>query len=194
MNLIQGMMPPNGFHFPEGKVILRAGSLQELVSVVEAYRAENDIPYKDVEPEIHEYFCSRWPNFCHFYDNEQALQQPFVSPVAKPTLLNDLQAWSSSIINQQNEPLGVDAGVAEARADICKRCDHNVKWKSGCGSCINAVERTTAAIRSARDTTTSKTLGACNVMRHCNRTAVWLDKTAFLNPASPLPKACWLNQ
>jgi hypothetical protein len=194
MKLIDGIVPPNGFHFPEGDVILRGDSVPHLVSVIEAYRAENGIPYKDVEPEIYEYFCSRWPYFCQFYDTEQHLQKPFVSPVAEPTLLNDLQSWSAAIINQQNAPLMVSGDVAEARAEICKRCDNDVRWKSGCGSCINAVERTTAAIRSARDTTTSKRLGACKVMRHCNRTAVWLDKTAFLNPAQPLPSACWLNQ
>lgn len=195
MKLIKGIVPPNGFHLPVGDVILRSDSVEGLVSVVEAFRAENGLPYKEVEPEIYEYFCTRWPHFCHFYDKEAPLQQQQYLPVdTQQQLLNDLQSWSASIINQQNAPLMVDSGTAEARADICNRCDHNVKWKSGCGSCINAIERTAAAIRSAQDTTTSKRLGACRVMRHCNRTAVWLDRVNFLKPAETLPKACWLNQ
>lgn len=192
MKLVEGIIPPNGFHFPEGEVVLRAGSFAELVAVVEAYRAENGIPYKDVAPEVNEYFCSRWPHFCNIYDTPDTLHG-YVSPVAEPQLLNQLQSWSAALLNAQSEPLMVDSGEAEARAAICNRCEKNVRWKSGCGTCISVIERTTAAIRSARDTTTSRKLMACSVMRHCNRTAVWLDKTVFSTPAEPLPEACWLN-
>ena len=185
--VILGMIPPSGWHYVESDVRLDAHSFPNLISVVENYRAENHLPIGDVEGDVTSYICSNYPHFCHGVDMVTITS---VNPSGE--LLNDIQTWSRNIQNSGKPVMYVTDELAEERAKTCRGCVNNVNWRGGCSSCISATERLCANVRQARDTDSSAVLGGCNVMRHDNRTAIFLDKEE-LQTTSNLPSNCWLN-
>jgi hypothetical protein len=186
---ILGMVPPTGWHFFQSDVRLSGYSYADLLKVVETYRAENHLPSGDIEGDVNSYICSNWPKFCHGVDMVAIVS---VNPQTPATeLLNDIQQWAKNLL-QSNEPNPlVTEDLAEQRARLCRGCVFNVNWRGGCTSCVTATERICASVRQARDTESSKVLGGCNLMRHDNRTAIFMDRSA-LQKASNLPAHCWV--
>ena len=185
--VILGMIPPSGWHYIDGDARLNGSDYSNLLSVVESYRAENHIPIGDVEGDVTSYICSNYPNFCHGVDMVSVTS---VNPSGE--LLNDIQTWAKNIQNSNKPVIYVTDELAEERAKTCRACEFNTNWRGGCTSCINATDRLTASVRQGRETDSSAVLGGCNVMRHDNRTAIFLDKEG-LQKAANLPSNCWMN-
>jgi len=113
-------------------------------------------------------------------------------PTATTELMNDVTQWAKNILQStQPVPLVTD-DLAEQRAKLCRGCPQNVNWRGGCSSCIVAADRLCASVRHARDTASSAVLGGCRLMRHDNRTAIFLDR-GILQKASNLPDYCWVT-
>jgi hypothetical protein len=187
---ITGMIPPGGWHYMEGDVKLTSHSYENLLTTVQNYRAENHLPIGDVEGDVSSYLCSNWPNFCHGVD--MVVVTSVHPETSQQALLNDITVWAKNILNSGKKNLLVSDELAEQRAQVCKACSENKSWKSGCASCVSAAERVSASIRNGKDTETSVKLGGCNVMRHDNRSAVFMFKKQ-LSAASNTPKDCWIN-
>ncbi len=187
---IIGIIPPSGWHYFEGDVRLNGSNYDDLLSVVEHYRAENHLPFGDVEGDVNSYICSNWPNFCHGVDMVSVTS---VHPETNTTaLMNDIQTWAKNIL-YANRPIQMVAEeLAEARAKTCRSCPQNVNWRGGCNSCIESTDRISASVRQARDTESSAVLGGCMLQRHDNRSAIFLDRDEF-HKATNLPENCWLN-
>lgn len=188
---IIGLVPHGGWHYYEGDVRLSGYSYDELLKVVQNYRAENHLPVGDVEGDVNSFICSNYPHNCHGVDMVVVTSVEAPNPASE--LLNDITTWAKNILHAKKPNILVTDEIAEARAKICKGCTQNMKWKAGCTSCITATERICASIRGARDTKTSASLGGCKAMRHDNRTAVFFDKDV-LEKSGNLPAKCWLNK
>jgi hypothetical protein len=188
--VIDGLVPPGGWHFVDGDAKLSAYSLNNLYEVVENYRAENHFPIGDVRGDVDSFICGSFPKNCHGVDSVTVTS--VVPPNRQSELLNDIVTWSKNILNSQKPILMVSDDLAEQRSKICINCTKNINWQSGCGSCVAATQRLTSAIRQGRDTHTSKWLGGCSIMRHDNRAAVFFDKDHF-NKSNDLPENCWLK-
>jgi hypothetical protein len=165
-------------------------SYPNLLKVVEDYRAENHLPLGDVEGDVNSYICSNWPKYCHGVDMVTITS---INPVtATGELLTDVTTWAKNILQSTDpHPLVTDE-LAEERAKTCRACPQNVNWRGGCSSCIAAADRLCASVRQARDTASSAVLGGCALMRHDNRTAIFLDRSV-LQRATNLPEFCWVN-
>jgi hypothetical protein len=187
---IIGIIPPGGWHYMEGDVKLASYSYETLLKTVENFRAENHLSIGDVEGDVNSYICSNWPNSCHGVD--MVVVSSVNPPTAKSELLNDITVWAKNILNSSKKNLLVSDELAEQRAQVCKICSENKSWKTGCSSCITATERVSASVRNGKDTHTSASLGGCNVMRHDNRSAVFMFKKQ-LQTTSNTPKTCWIN-
>ena len=187
---IMGMIPPGGWHFYESDVRLSGITYKDLLANVQNYRAENHLSSGDVEGDVNSYICSNWPNFCHGVDMV-AITSTSVQ-TASADLLNDIQTWGRNILTSQDPHPLVTDDLAEVRAQTCRACPQNVNWRGGCGSCVAAAERVCASVRQARDTASTAVLGGCRLMRHDNRTAVFMDRSV-LQKATNLPDACWVN-
>lgn len=184
------MIPPGGWHYYQSDVKLTGYSYPDLLKAVETYRAENHLPGGDIEGDVNSYICANWPNFCHGVD--MVVVTSVNRPTANSELLNDVQTWAKNILNStEPNPLVTD-DLAEERAKVCRACPNNVNWRGGCSSCISATERITASVRQARDTKSSAVLGGCALMRHDNRAAIFMDRSA-LQRATNLPENCWVN-
>lgn len=187
---IQGMVPPGGWHFKQGDVTLEGDCYANLIEVVSNFRAENNLPQNDVTGDVNSYICGNWPHFCHGVDAVSVVS--YLTPTTGTQLMNDVQAWAKLVLNSNKpHPLVLDE-LAEARAQVCEKCPKNLNWRSSCSSCVSAVDRLSAGVRQGRDVKSSVNLGGCFVMRHDNRSAVFLDRDA-LNKAANLPADCWVN-
>ena len=187
---ISGMIPPGGWHYRQGDVRLEAVTYEMLIKTVENYRAENNLQQGDVVGDVNSYICGNWPHFCHGVDSVSVISH--LTPTAASQLLADVQSWARLLLNSTKPPPLVLDELAEARAQICAQCPKNLNWRSSCASCVASVDRLSAGVRHGRDTKTSANLGGCSVMRHDNRSAVFLDRDVFLK-ASDLPTECWVN-
>jgi hypothetical protein len=187
---IEGMIPPSGWHYYQSDVRLNGNNYQDLLKVVENYRAENNLPSGDVEGDVNSYICSNWPNFCQGVD--MVVITSVNAPTATSELLNDIQTWARNLQQSNRQLLMVTEEEAERRAKICRGCVQNVNWRGGCGSCIQATERISASVRQGRETPSSEVLGGCLLQRHDNRSAIFFDKDEFYK-ATNLPDNCWLN-
>jgi hypothetical protein len=188
---IWGMVPPGGWHYQDGDVRLEGWSLDNLYDVVRNYRAENNLPLGDVVGDVNSFVCGNFPNYCHGVD--MVVVTSIEQPNQQTELLTDITVWAKNTLTTNKRIDFVTDELAEARAKICARCPKNVKWRSGCQSCITATDRLSVSIRQARETKTSRSLGGCSIMRHDNRSAVFFDKNNFNKPQN-LPAKCWLNQ
>jgi len=187
---VLGVVPPGGWHYYQSDVKLIGYSYPNLLKVVEDYRAENHLPLGDVEGDVNSYICSNWPKYCHGVDMVTITS---INPVtATGELLTDVTTWAKNILQSTDpHPLVTDE-LAEERAKTCRACPQNVNWRGGCSSCIAAADRLCASVRQARDTASSAVLGGCALMRHDNRTAIFLDRSV-LQRATNLPEFCWVN-
>ena len=190
---INGMIPPGGWHFFQSDVKLEAPTLDDLYLVVQKYRAENGLPVGDVTGDINSQLCGRSPHYCHGVDKVTVSITSVDHPTAGSQLMNDIQTWARNL-QQSIKPFAlVSDDEAEARARICGQCPNNAQWKGGCSSCVVSTERMCASVRQARDTHTSPRILGCHVLRHDNRTAVFIEMDA-LSSTSNLPDHCWVKR
>jgi len=180
-----GMFPPSGWHYEQDGVRIDASGYDQLLIAVETFRANNNLPQGDVEADVDEYICSRWPHFCGIFTHVASEEKKIPA-----LLLDDVRVWSMNLLGGEGYNMVSDE-LADARAAICEQCPNNTNWKSSCRTCVSTVERQLATVRQARDVYHSANLGGCSVNRFDARTAVFLD-AENLTPAAGLPDFCWL--
>ena len=186
---IIGMIPPGGWHYYQSDTKITGYSYADLLKSVESYRAENHLTSGDITGDVNGYICSNWPQFCHGVD--MVAITSIDAQTATGDLMNDIQTWAKNILqSQEPHPLVLDA-LAEQRAQICRRCPSNVNWRGGCGACVASTERVCASVRQARDTASTPVLGGCALMRHDNRTAVFMDRNQ-IQRSTNIPAECWV--
>jgi hypothetical protein len=189
---INGMIPPNGWHYFQSDVKLVGDSLDDLYKVVENFRANNSYPAGDVKGDVDGYICGNYPSFCHGVDDVTINLVSRQAATRSGELLQDVSTWANNMLRSKEPIKLVQDDEAERRAKICKACPHNASWRSGCISCIVSADRISASVRQARDTDTSKKLGGCHLLRHDNRSAVFFEKEN-LATTGDLPTNCWLT-
>ena len=186
------MIPPGGWHYTQSDVTLKGNSLYDLYKVVTDFRVQNHLPLGDVEGDVDSSICGNHPAFCHGVDNVTINVLSKNRIAASAELLQDITTWGNNVLRSTEKHLLVSDEEAERRAKICISCPNNANWRSGCGSCIISAERICASVRQGRDTKTTRVLGGCHLLRHDNRTAVFLDKEVLASSGN-LPTNCWLT-
>ena len=141
---IDGLIPPNGWHYWQSDVKLEGYSLENLYNVVSDYRSENHLPIGDVHGDVDSYICGNFPRNCHGVDSVVVVSVD--KPNRQSELLNDITVWAKNLLLSQKQIKMVSDELAEARALTCLSCPKNIVWKKGCSSCITATDRLTASI------------------------------------------------
>lgn len=200
MRLNLGRMPPTsdgsgGFEFPvENSVMLKAPTHDALISVVYEYRQRNNLPVGDIERDIGDYYCKKWPNACN---PEPSDHNPALGPGprAEP-LLNRISRWASLVYRMM--PRGgfelVTSKEAQARGSTCIGCEFNKSWRGKCGSCAATTSQLLLQIKSLRKTNLDGNLLACTAGGFENGTAIWLspDLTRITDEQrAMMPERCW---
>ena len=199
MSVIESMVMPGGWHKPEKDRLgrdmpepIRAPTYRALIDAVIKFRADNVIPIGDVKAEIDQYICTTFPRMCHQFEGVSRIDiKSEPSPIR--TLTDDMiQTMDAQLQDHSIEELELKQ-EAQRRANICADCQYNVRWNSNCGSCVEAVNRMSAMLRAGNSLPRERELRACQILRHENRSAVWLrmDKIKK-NP--DVPGFCWARQ
>lgn len=189
----EGIIPPGGFHYEsrEHRYRIDGSSYQSVAENVLRYRLENKLPVGNPLKDVIDYVCSNWPHFCSEHN------PPINGGNARPSLASRISVWMSSLyrlartLGASSNFVGQDE--ADRRAAICKACPHNVEWREGCGSCLEATRQLGFTFRAGRKSIHEAALKGCSVVGQENATAVWVKGLPPLSPdeLKALPTPCW---
>ena len=199
MKVIESLIMPGGWHKPEKDRLdrdmpepIRAHTYKQLIEAVTKFRADNVIPIGDVQADVDTYICTNFPRMCHQLSGVTRIGiKQSISPMR--TLTDKMiQTMDQQIQDHSPENLELKQ-EAQRRADICASCKFNTRWNSNCGSCVEAVNRMSGILRAGNFTSKDRTLRACQILKHENRSAVWLrlDK---IGQSPDLPGYCWARR
>jgi hypothetical protein len=212
MRVIQGLVPPSGWHFrqklnsspqrPQYQLI-QAQTYDQLVDSVFKFRLNNlemvpsgTATQEIVASDIQFYICGRYPNNCTGSRAELNAAQQGNPPRGKATISgysrpsNRIEAWLTKL--SESNLQWVDQATAMERANICIACKLNQKWSTGCGPCNANVSRRAMLLRGSHVTGLETRLKGCVSYGTLNELSVWLenDFSAPRNRPKPPPQ-CW---
>lgn len=196
MKISRRKVPPNGWHFEvDSGVRLEAVNEEALTKQIFEYRLRHDIPVGDIERDLDDYYCGKWPEACH---NEPVDDQPGTgprSPSAEP-LLNRVTRWASLLLSRL--PRGgwtlVNNDEAARRGLICVGCPKNQPWRGGCAGCSQSTATVLAQLRQLRTSKQQGNLMGCGVCGWANDVAVFMPTEALElseDQRAALPDRCW---
>lgn len=193
-NIIEDLGPAGGWTFYQRHngvdVKITASSGKALVTAVEDFRINNGIPLGDTEGEV---------------ANAIALASPANVPIGRkikpPKITKDesfkplierIRRWFDAIIPRR--PKFCDQWDADERAEVCKGCPMNVRWKvQGCGRCNSEVEYRSEIMRGGRESKHDFFLMGCRVMNVELKAFVHLDIDELPEASDKAPAKCWLH-
>lgn len=200
MRLSKGRSPPtdgkDAYHLPQPDgTVIHGKTLELLIRNVFEYRVRNNIDPGDIERDIDNYYCAKWPGFCAPEKNGLGKSPK----AAAQDMLNRVSRWSSSIAHRMPRggyPL-VMLAEAEKRAAICSVCPKNGGWRSGCGGCDATTLQIVQALKQLKKTTKDGNLSACQIGGFENSAAAWLPVEALPisdGERAAMPAPCWRKQ
>lgn len=185
---------PDGWHFiQEGQFRIDAGSYKDLLDAVQNWRIQNSRPVGDVDGDVIDYICTKFPQQCQMTPAVVAQAVQIFRQVGQ-RFVDAIIEWAHRVRgNPIVQRIETDR-EAERRGGICLNCVHNKEWENSCPNCVTEANRLLVMIRRNKDLAPSlaKRMHGCKIQNHCNRTAVWLPKEVFI-PSPELPPHCWLK-
>lgn len=199
--VITGVMPiAEGWRFlqelPQGgvqRIPARgcAGTDASLVEQVKLFRVNAGIDLGDVAGDVAAYIKrvspinDRFPGRTPKVDTRTEGQNGFRPYIER------IRDWLLQVSNRQVRLLIEDE--ADARAEVCMKCPHNVKWVTGCVPCCEAVVSRGQNVRQRPSYKHDDALGACRLHDLKISTAVFIDREDLpdLNPNAP--DFCWMR-
>ena len=191
MKLGTGRVPPKGWHYDEYG-IQGVPSRDILVQQIFEHRMRQGIPIGDIQRDIDNYYCQKWPEQCQKETHEYiAGAQPV--PSTEP-MLNRVTRWASLLA--RTAPRGghpmVTIEEATKRASVCAGCPMNRKWRGGCAGCSSSTAQLLINLRSLRRLGCEGGLLGCQVLGWENATAVHLQNVEVTDSQkAQLPDKCW---
>lgn len=192
MHVNQGMVPPNGPHFPvDNDVVLKAPTFELLYAQIVSYRVNRGIDPGDPVRDVNNYFCTKWPHVCL----EDSTDGPRPED-AKSSMGKRVATWTA--LMARNQPQGgyslADDGVAASRATTCSTCRYNRKWDTNCAPCWASINQVLGQIRRLRNVRMDMPVWGCEVDGSDNRTSAFLPEGSIkgnMVEATRYPPACW---
>lgn len=195
--MIESMVPPGGWRFTETQsgvpIVIEGDNFQNLVKAVEKHRAANRYEVGNPYVEITDWFCTRYPNFCHHFH----LGSPTPAAHNQPEVnrRNKIIMWTHTAARIPLEPS--PSKVAE-RANACAQCPMNQNLRQALGitgakCCGNANDDLTRALTLTRrhaEPPNKDQLGFCTAHEFDARTASVLERTGVPRSQSA-PSFCW---
>lgn len=193
-----GRIPPSDgvshWRLPVGDVIIRGKGFDDLVKNVFEYKLRSNLPIGDIESDLDDYYCSRYPRFCQ---GDASTPSSHSTPHynAQP-LLNRVSMWVSSTAARM--PRGgyslVAVAEAERRAAICVACPRNRAWRGGCAGCSSITLQLTQAVKNLKKTPRDGNLMACEIAGYELGAGIWLPTEALPmtdTQRAEMPGPCW---
>lgn len=196
----QGVVPPNGWHYPVGPepnaLVFHGESFEDVVRQITKYRAGNSIELGNPARDLEDYICRNWPHFCGGSSAtiDTANHVPVTPRDAPKSYLQRVIDWIAVRYTNAGSFALVSATEAERRAAICVKCPQNQEWQNGCPPCIAKAEHDLFLIRQGRTTLRSRYLKGCRVAGHDNEASCWMpEKLLQHREGLNLPSICWMR-
>ena len=212
MRVIEGVVPPGGFHFrqrlrsspqrPQFHTITGA-SYDQLVENTFSFRLNNiemvksgSATREQVVHDIMWYLCGKFPHQCTGAKAELSAAAAMRSPPpmqrgGRPGYMRPLvriEDWLTVLTEKTLK--WVDQARAQERARICIDCPMNQTWRTGCGSCNQNAERRAFLIRGSHATGMEPQLKGCVSYGTLLHLSVWLEDD-FSTAGRQPPAKCW---
>lgn len=186
------IVPPGGFHFVDetGAVPVRIeGYDAEDVAVKTLkHRLAAALPAGNPLEEYRSWLCSTWPHFC----TDTSPPERGSTIVSGEHISKRTATWMGQFFRGGFTSKFVSDGEAARRAAICATCPKNIRYnETGCGACLESIERLSFVYRANRATPSDLLLYACNETGQHNGCAVWAVTLPALPEAAQLPTHCW---
>lgn len=191
MRLKTAMVPPGGWHYEQETYRIEASGYVELVQAVQTWRLQNHRPVGQVEKDIEDFYCAKYPMTCHPIGGGQNVQVYDIPKSFGQKLVDEITIWAMGLYKDPRSKVLIGEHEAVRRANICAQCPMNKEWKGGCANCNNHAERLLTILRQGRDAGLSNQLQGCQTLKHCNRTAVWMPKELISSDGAP--RNCWMT-
>ena len=186
-----GMVPPGGWQYEDKEHRIEASGYPELVQAELTWRLENQRLIGCVECDIEQFYRERHPSWVTSGPVTAA-----VVDVPRPSflsLVDRVQQWATAIYRNPQSQNFVSDHEALKRATKCVQCPRNREWRGSCAACNSNAEQVLTMVRKNRDIGASNQLQGCTSLGHCNRTAVWMQKS-LIRFDEDVPANCWMRE
>lgn len=171
-----------------------AGTDAELVKQVTFFRVNAGIDVGNVEAEIAAYIRRESPINNRFPGREypEDIPEPKEKAVHKRPVIERIRDWLRDV--SAKRPRLILEDDADVRMEVCAKCHQNIKWKTGCHPCVEAVDARAMNVRQRPSYKGDKKLGACRLHDLHLPTAVFIDRDNLpeVNPSAP--EECWMRK
>lgn len=188
------VVPPGGFHFVDetGAVPVRIEGYdaEDVAAKTLKHRLAANLPPGNPLEEYRTWLCKTWPHFC------VDTQPPEIGTtlVGGEHISKRVSAWMAMFFRGGYSRGLVPDREANRRAQICSQCPRNVRYnETGCGACLENIERLSFVYKANRQTEFDPLLAACQETAQHNASAIWAATLPPLPPAVQLPVKCWRN-
>lgn len=210
MRVVEGLVPPGGWHFmqklrssPQRPKSQRvdAATYDQLLEFVLRFRLNNieivpsgTATKESVAQDVLYYICGNYPGNCTgskaqlnaMMLGERVVARSRSTDYRRP--LTRIEDWLTNL--QGHELKWVDQATATERAKICVECPLNQPWRTGCGACNDNAFRREILVRGSHQTGLEKHLKACVAYGTLNELSVWLADD-HSSARRKVPIECW---
>jgi hypothetical protein len=180
--------PGGGYHFIDrstgADVRIDGNDYDDVAAKVLKFRLANGKAPGDPRSELIEYVCNNWPNTCMETSPAEVLPSRNHASLAQK-----VSAWFAAFYRQAPDA-GVSYGESVRRADICTSCPYN-RPITGCGSCVENINRLFFIWRRDRPVPQETALGGCSAIGQHNGVGVLAGSLPLLPEGTVLPPRCW---
>jgi hypothetical protein len=178
------LVPPGGWHFFDLGMRLTADSYEELYKKVLKFRLDNKAPIDTIQEDINKYIASISPQHVIKVTNPGKKVKGLADRIYDVTC-ELYTKWKPSRLRAPTPEM-------ERRAEVCKGCPMNKKYRSGCPACATATKRLLTAMQQGRHSRLSGYLGGCEVFSFDIPAAITLEKDTLGEDNNPkAPAKCW---
>lgn len=190
---ISSIVPPGGFHFLERsgptEIRIDGSSFDDVAQKVLSHRLANGYPPGNPLQEVFDYVCGTWPSFCRETD-----PKPVVPSAAYngASIATRVASWLPVAFRFSRGSKELPEQEVERRAGICAECPRN-RPISGCGSCVDTINRLFFVARRDRSIPHEQALGGCSVIGQHNAFAALTERLPEVEQEAQdkLPGRCW---
>ena len=190
------VVPPGGCHFVETlaegrEKRIEGNSFDDVARNLLLFRLTNGRAPGNPAGDVSNFICGQWPHFCN--DSNPKTVTPTGS--GGQNLATRVAAWMADLLREDNSTR-IDDKEAQRRADICSTCRANVAFASGCGACMDNIDRLSFIFRAGRTLPQDPLLQACAATGQHNPSGVWANNLPrfSVEEAATMPSNCWRLQ
>lgn len=173
-------------HAPEGHYPNHG---EKLVAAVILFRRMQGIPAGEPERDVAEFIRRASPQNDYYRGKvPDSIGKPRVRSITP--LIQDIREWIEATILQKPDMVGI--GDASDRAQICIKCQQNVRWRIDCAPCNEEVEQRGLMLRAIPIFDYDPALLACRLHKMALQAAVFLDRDFLPARSESAPEPCWI--